>query len=284
MWFLIQSFPVFQCFTCWICIWCKNLFHICNLGFLKLQQHIKSYSIFGMKQKDVSIPIPWDTWNWTTVLFKEHLLSVISEAYGRWLTGRFQDVVVIKGESQMGMLLVVFPAASPWLKTWTNFIGALVDKMFAGKLIIDTKLNNPRGKRRLGDLWTNTSMEWFQILGWMAKVQKYFLLIVRCKIINLWTWKSNDTYHRMRVGFESQKNVGVVLVTCFCHCSTGADKVIPLEAQWGHCWVEGAWCSQQRLYRIKADTRVWCSHGKVDLKQLSTFQWRTTEMIVGIVK
>lgn len=49
----------------------------------------------------------------------------------------------MKGESQMGMLSVVLPVASPWLKTWTNFVGALVDKMFAGKLIIATKLNNP---------------------------------------------------------------------------------------------------------------------------------------------
>lgn len=42
---------------------------------------------------------------------------MVSEAYGRWLTGRFLGVAVIKGESQMGILLVVFPVASPWLKT-----------------------------------------------------------------------------------------------------------------------------------------------------------------------
>lgn len=45
------------------------------------------------------------------------------------------------------MILVVFPVASPWLKTWTNSVGAPVDKMFSGKLIIDTKLNNPRAKK-----------------------------------------------------------------------------------------------------------------------------------------
>lgn len=42
-------------------------------------------------------------------LFKEYLLPMISKAYVRWLTGRFQDVVVIKEVSQVGMLLVVSP-------------------------------------------------------------------------------------------------------------------------------------------------------------------------------
>lgn len=57
---------------------------------------------------------------------KEGLLRVISEAYVRWLTGRLQDVVITMVLSQMGLLLVVSPEASPWSKTWNIFTGTLV--------------------------------------------------------------------------------------------------------------------------------------------------------------
>lgn len=81
--FLIRSFPI--CLSVlhveFVFEISKLLFHIQDLGFLKLQLgDIKSYSIFGMKQKDVSVPVPQDIWSWTTWLFKEGLLSVISEA------------------------------------------------------------------------------------------------------------------------------------------------------------------------------------------------------------
>lgn len=119
MQFLIRSFPI--CLSVlhveFVFEISKLLFHIWDLGFLKLQLgDIKSSNIFGMKQKDVPIPLPQDIWSWTTWLLQEGLLSVISEAYVRWLSGRFQDVVVTKRVSQMGMLVVVSPGASQRLE------------------------------------------------------------------------------------------------------------------------------------------------------------------------
>lgn len=91
-------------------------------------------------------------------------------------------------------------------------------------------------------------------------------------------------YHRMRVGFENQKNVESILVTCFSRCSTGANELKCLEVQWEQCWMEGGDCTRQRLHRIRTDTRVLCPYGGVDLEQLGRVQGRAIEMILGVVK
>lgn len=68
MCFLMWSFPIYLCILHveFVVENSKLLLYIQNWDFFELQiGNIISYNVFGMKQKDVSFPVPQGIWSWT---------------------------------------------------------------------------------------------------------------------------------------------------------------------------------------------------------------------------